>query len=281
MHQFRQYLKAELSDLYSDLEIRNLFFQVMEYLTGGTHAEILANKYNHLSYTQIKEFESIVARLKKSEPIQYVLGSSLFYGLDFKVNKSVLIPRPETEELVEWVLKDTEGLDALRVLDVGTGSGCIAVSLARNLFHSDVVAFDVSTDALSLAKENARKNSVEVDFRLVDILKESSERIADFDVIVSNPPYIMEQEKAAMESNVLDYEPSLALFVNDSEPLLFYKHIAHFAKINLVNGGLLFFEINQAFGKKTVDMLRDIGFANIELREDNFGKDRMIKAEKI
>ncbi len=281
MHQFRQYLKAELSGLYSDLEIRNLFFQIMEHLTGGTHAEILANKYSDLSDTQIKEFESILVRLKKSEPIQYVLGVSYFYGLDFMVRKGVLIPRPETEELVDWIIKDVKDNSNIKVLDIGTGSGCIAISLARNLHLNGIVAYDVSEEALCIAKENAEKNNIKLDLQLVDILQRSQEKLEEFDVIVSNPPYIRELEKADMEANVLDYEPDTALFVTNRDPLVFYRHIAQFAMINLKKGGLLYFEINQAFGQATVDLLSKLGFVNIKLRKDCYGKDRMIKAERI
>ncbi len=280
MQQFRQYIKTELSGLYSDLEIRNLFFQIMESLTGGSHAEILANKYSYFSDIQTKEFESIVSRLKKSEPIQYVLGSCSFYGLEFKVGKGVLIPRPETEELVDWVIKDYSDRKNVNLLDIGTGSACIAVSLARNLHDSTVFAYDVSEDALKIARENVLANDVEVKLKQVDILKSSKDKLGNFDIIVSNPPYIRESEQVDMEANVLEYEPSLALFVNENDPLVFYRNIAKFAQLNLEKKGTLYFEINQAFGQATVDLLSELEFINIELRKDSFGKDRMIKAEK-
>ena len=192
--------------------------------------------------------------------------------------KIVLIPRPETEELVEWILKDNkEG--GLRVLDIGTGSGCIPITLAKFLLHADIASWDISDGALEVARRNCRRNDVKVRLERKDVLQTSSSE-EQFDIIVSNPPYITEKEKANMSANVLEWEPELALFVPDDSPLLFYRKIAELGRGMLVSGGRLYFEINQEYGRETVDMLAGLGYKNIELRKDLFQNDRMIKAEK-
>ena len=202
----------------------------------------------------------------------------MFYGLSFEVDENVLIPRPETEELVEWILKDNkEG--GLRVLDIGTGSGCIPITLAKFLLHADIASWDISDGALEVARRNCRRNDVKVRLERKDVLQTSSSE-EQFDIIVSNPPYITEKEKANMSANVLEWEPELALFVPDDSPLLFYRKIAELGRDMLVSGGRLYFEINQEYGRETVDMLAGLGYKNIELRKDLFQNDRMIKAEK-
>lgn len=282
MHQLRQYINTALANKYPEGEIRTFYFWIMETLTGASRIEILANKYTDLSETQTDAFKSIVARLQNFEPIQYILGETDFYQLKFKVAAGVLIPRPETEELVDWVLKESADSASLRVLDIGTGSGCIAISLAANLNSAQVQAFDVSPEALCIAKQNAELNAVKINFKQVNVLDTTQlNQITDeFNLIVSNPPYVCESEMADMEQNVLDFEPSLALFVSNEDPLVFYRQIAIFAFERLVSGGKLFFEINQAFGLEMHALLKDIGFEHIELRKDMFENDRMIKAQK-
>jgi release factor glutamine methyltransferase len=218
--------------------------------------------------------ESALARLAKGEPLQYVIGSTPFCGLTFKVDSRVLIPRPETAELVEWVAQDADSKGAL--LDVGTGSGCIAISLAHRLPGWKVQGWDISDGALEVASENSRLNGTEVEFRKVDILNADPD--CRFDVIVSNPPYVLDSEKGQMEDTVLDYEPHLALFVSDTDPLLFYRAIAAFGHRTLNPGGRLYFEINPLKVEEMKDMLMGAGYRDVEVRNDIFGKPRMIKA---
>ena len=221
-----------------------------------------------------EKLDRALERLAKGEPLQYVIGSTPFCGLTFRVDGRVLIPRPETAELVDWVAEDAAPGGSL--LDVGTGSGCIAISLAHRLPGWKVQGWDISEGALEVARDNNTLNGTEVEFRKVDILK--AEQDCRFDVIVSNPPYVMESEKGQMEDTVLDYEPHLALFVSDNDPLLFYRAIAEFGKKALVTGGKLFFEINPLEASALKEMLEEAGYHNIELRKDIFGKQRMIKA---
>ena len=216
-----------------------------------------------------------LARLAHGEPLQYVMGYTPFEGLNFKVDSRVLIPRPETAELVEWIVRDCSGAGS--VLDIGTGSGCIAVTLANKLPGCKVQGWDVSDSALDLACLNNRQNSTNVEFRKVDIF-DVPEQEYGFDVIVSNPPYVLESEKSGMEARVVDYEPHLALFVPDNDPLLFYRAISEFGKKALAKGGKLFFEINPLKAEDIVRMLEDTGYHNVESRNDIFGKQRMIKA---
>jgi release factor glutamine methyltransferase len=232
-------------------------------------------------------------RLKNEEPIQYIIGATEFYGFPFLVDKSTLIPRPETEELVEWILLETaklqsdQVLKSLQILDIGTGSGCIPISLAKNLPAATISAIDISADALKIAIKNATLNKVKVDFiegnvldlyAFNEILKQKPYNQVKFDIIVSNPPYVRELEKIEIQNNVLLNEPHLALFVSDENPLLFYDKIADIAKQHLSKNGLLFFEINQYLGEETIKILAEKGFKNIKLRKDLFGNDRMIKA---
>lgn len=214
-------------------------------------------------------------RLKKGEPLQYVIGWAPFCGLQFKVDKRVLIPRPETAELVEWVARDCP--DSGSLLDVGTGSGCIAVTLAHNLKGCKVQGWDISDDALQVARFNNSLNGTDVVFSNVDILKVPEQEYC-FDVIVSNPPYVMESEKAQMESTVLDYEPHMALFVQDNDPLLYYRAAAELGKCALKTGGSLYFEINPLKAQAMETLLIEAGYHDVELRSDIFGKQRMIKA---
>ena len=230
-----------------------------------------------LTSEQATLLNSAIERLQKHEPIQYILGYSDFCGLRFKVTPATLIPRPETSELVEWVASEATGSES--ILDIGTGSGCIAISLAHRLQQSKVTAWDISHDALAVAAENSKANGCNVTFEHVDILAYQPTD-AQFDIIVSNPPYIKENEKEAMHSNVLDWEPHTALFVPDSDPLLFYRTIAEKGLVLLKPGGRLYFEINRAHGKETMEMLAALGYTGIELRKDFAENDRMIRAVK-
>ena len=233
--------------------------------------------------TILSELLNIIERLQKEEPLQYILGSTEFYGLPFKVDKNTLIPRPETEELVEWILIEIVKLQSSRVtklsiLDIGTGTGCIPISLAKNLSNVSISAVEISSEALKIANQNAILNNVAVNFIETDIL--NTENLPQqFDIIVSNPPYVRELEKVEIKNNVLENEPHLALFVDDDNPLIFYSKIADLAKNHLTAKGLLFFEINQYLGKETVEMLQQKGFNSIELKKDLLGNDRMIKAK--
>ncbi len=270
----KYFIKSELKDLYSPDEISSLTRLILEKEFAIPFADILACKFNHLSDAEMQKLTEIVGKLKNSEPIQYILGESDFFGLAFYVNGSVLIPRPETEELVQWVLESAEN-KPMKILDIGTGSGCIAVTLAKKLPSAEVHAWDISEDALEVARKNAERNGVKVIFVKRDMLLEpvSDEK---FDIIVSNPPYVTEVEKTEMQENVFNFEPHLALFVPDDNALIFYEKIANFALTNLNKGGQLFFEINRAKGTDIARLLEEKGFKNIELRKDISGNERMV-----
>jgi release factor glutamine methyltransferase len=272
-----------LDGLYGTQETEAITLMVLSEITDLSKAKIKAFPEDDAPAEAVEKLGNILKELKTGKPIQYILGSTDFYGLTFLVNPAVLIPRPETEELVEWVLGAVGGLQlavgqkALSILDIGTGSGCIAISLKKNLPNADVTALDISAEALQTAKQNAVINEVNVNFVEDDILKSEIEH-PKFEIIVSNPPYVTLHDKTLMHTNVTNFEPHSALFVPEQEPLLFYNAIADFAVDHLVPGGLLFFEINEAFGKETVQFLSDKGFTDIELRKDMSGRDRMIKA---
>jgi release factor glutamine methyltransferase len=265
----------ELSSVYQKEESEALLIMVLEYLTGWSRMKVLTHSDLELTALQHSELRQITSALKEGGPIQYLLAEAWFYGLKFKVNSSVLIPRPETEELVHWILADTLKTKQLRVLDVGTGSGCIAVSLKKMNPLFAVDAMDISADALVVAAENAASNEVGVNFIAHDI--KSYESKVKYDLIVSNPPYIKENERPAMHVNVLLHEPHLALFVTDEDPLIFYRTIAEFAVSNLNTEGQLYFEINEYLSVETSEMLYAKGFKRVELRHDMQGKPRMIR----
>lgn len=271
-----------LSSTYGKQEADAIFLLVIDQLLKYTRSDYLRNKEEVIPEHQLKELLDTESQLITGRPLQYVLGETIFYGLPFKVNPAVLIPRPETEELVEWVLEQAMLTEisggAMRIIDIGTGSGCIAVSLKKNLPHSEVTALDVSTEALATAASNATLNQVEVNFIHADIRAFTTAQ--KFDVIVSNPPYITMDEQQAMHENVLSHEPHLALFVANERPLEFYEVIADFAWKNLSDFGYLFFEINEHLGKETIEMLTIKSFINITLKKDMQGKDRMICCQK-
>jgi len=281
--------QQELSEVYDNRETEAIALLVLEEITGMSRAKIKAFPEDDVDGEAAEKIQSILEELKTGRPVQYILGSTEFYGLSFLVNPATLIPRPETEELVEWILSLVGSLKlavgtGLSVLDIGTGSGCIAISLKKNLPAADITAIDISTDALHTARQNAVINKVKVDFIEQDILKAGKsgspevENTSSFDIIVSNPPYVTLEDKLLMHQNVTGFEPHSALFVPQDAPLIFYKAIADYAAENLSPGGFLFFEINENFGKETVELLADKGFTNIVLRKDMSGRDRMVKA---
>ena len=273
-----EYIRTQLNDTFSTGEIRAFTRLILEEECNLSFLEIASCKFNDLSDTKKQNIISIVKRLQNNEPIQYILGKTEFYGLEFKVAPEVLIPRPETEELVEWILLETKQ-PSPQILDIGTGSGCIAISLAKKMSSATVDAWDVSPKALSIAKDNATINNVSVNFLEVDVLKYQQDK-RRFDIIVSNPPYIKEIEKKLMTKNVLDFEPHIALFVPDNQALIFYNSIADIAQVQLKNNGWLYFEINQAKGTEVVQLLKEKGFVNVELKQDISGNDRMVRAMK-
>ncbi|MDB5158200.1 MAG: prmC [Mucilaginibacter sp.] len=275
--------KQGLAGIYDAQETEAITLMVLTEILKSSKATIKAFPENELTLTQQEGMDSILTQLKTGKPLQYALGYAEFYGLKFMVTPATLIPRPETEELVEWLIKSVSSRQwaVSNVLDIGTGSGCIAISLKKNLPATQVSAIDISPEALNIAKENALLNDVKVSFIQADILNLKSEiEISKFEIIVSNPPYVTLDDKKQMHTNVTDFEPHTALFVPEDDPLLFYRAIADFALTNLSENGLLFFEINESLGKETMELLADKGFKDIELRQDLSGRDRMIRAEK-
>lgn len=272
------YTASLLKDTFPSEEIQALQKLVFEKKLGLPLHKIYLNPNDPIDSENAKIIVDIVSKLKLQKPIQYILGETDFFGLNFKVNPNVLIPRPETEELVDWVIKSST-LKQPSILDVGTGSGCIAISLAANIKAASVTAIDISNEALEVAKGNATINNTIIDFFMVDFL-DSSIKIpnAPFDIIVSNPPYVRDLEKELMKVNVLDHEPHLALFVNNSHPLIFYKAIAERAGELLRLNGRVYCEINEALGFETAELFKDFGFSEVEIRKDLNGKDRMIRA---
>lgn len=293
---FRTYFTDALKEIYPNTEIDTFFFSLLEEKLNLQRVDIVMQPDYLIADANLSELKIILKRLQKEEPIQYILGNTEFYGLPFKVNKNTLIPRPETEELVEWIIKEVKELQSnkiakldayiipkkneeksLSIIDIGTGTGCIPISLAKNLNNVKISAVDVSSEALKVAQQNATLNTVDVSFLEMDIL-ETKELPQQYNLIVSNPPYVRELEKTEISNNVLENEPHLALFVKDDNPLIFYSKIADLAKSHLKKDGLLFFEINQYLGKETIEMLKQKGFKTIKLKKDLFGNDRMVKA---
>ncbi len=274
-----QYIKTELAAYYPDTEISGFVRLLSESVLDMSYTDMILKKDRIVSAEEIDTITEIVDRLKKYEPIQYILGETEFYGLTLEVNPAVLIPRPETEELVHLILKSQLPAQA-KILDIGTGSGCIALSLKSSLPDSSVMAVDISESALETAKKNALKNELDVDFRLVDILNWKDYSWPKMDVIVSNPPYVRELEKEKMEKNVLAFEPEGALFVSDNDPLIFYKAIAEFAQKNLSNKGRLYFEINEYLGEEMKELVKSLGFREVEVHQDINGRNRMLACVK-
>lgn len=269
-------IRKELTGIYGSQEIESLIGLIFWKLKGYSRTQLLLARDGQLTKNELNELEQITAHLKNHEPVQYILGVTEFYDLPFRCVPEVLIPRPETEELVHWIVQENKDLKP-SILDIGTGTGCIAISLQKNIPQSSVLACDISPVCIETARENSKLNGAEVSVFEYDILHETPEtEFPELDIIVSNPPYVRETEKSLMEKNVLDYEPGLALFVPDSKPLMFYERIAGFAKSHLKNQGRLYFEINEAFGRECCTMLQEKGFSEIVLKKDIHGKDRMI-----
>jgi release factor glutamine methyltransferase len=271
--------RLQLSGYYPDDEIRNLYYLASEHLLNYSKIDIHLKGHEAISNETLEKFIYILNRLRNWEPIQYILGDTEFYGLPFRVDNRVLIPRPETEELVEWIIREEIGRSS-DILDIGTGSGCIAVSLAVNLPGANVSAFDISEDALVVARLNAQTNRTRVNFFRFDLLSDKALLPAKYQVMVSNPPYVRELEKAFMRNNVLDYEPDIALFVPDNDPLRYYRSIALFGRKYLQDGGFLYLEINENFPHEMVRLLESAGFYGMEIRMDLNGKARMVRARK-
>ncbi len=278
MNKIVAYIRSRLQPYYTAEEVSALSRIVCCDLFGQAPTDYYLGKDIVLSSKKEQELEDILQRLSRFEPLQYIEGRTLFLGREFWVAPGVLIPRPETEELVELMLKEIPA-DA-RILDVGTGSGCIAISLAKELPDTLVTAWDVSPEALSVARVNARKLQADVRFVECDVLACQVDEVGLYDVIVSNPPYVTEAEKADMEPNVLQWEPSLALFVPDDDPLRFYRRIAVLGRDMLADGGRLYFEINRAYGREMVEMLRTMGYVGVRVEKDLSQNDRFVIAEK-
>ena len=281
-----RYFRDELKDRYEAGELETIIGYCFEEFVNIKRGELGMRKNDTVSESELLKFSFAVKDLKRMKPIQYVLGKADFYGMTLKVNEDVLIPRPETEELVDLILKEYQLSSikyqdrGIKILDIGTGSGCIAIALKKNIVAANVMSVDVSEGALRVAKENAIANGVEIDFVKDDILKSNLKpEDSNFDIIVSNPPYVCESEKGEMQRNVLDYEPHLALFVEDNNPLLFYTAIADFALKQLAVNGKLYFEINQMYGEETKKMLLEKGFKNVELKKDLNNKNRILRGE--
>lgn len=277
--EYRSQFIQELLAIYDEGEAESFFYLILEEKRQLKRIDLALDPDLVFLKKEITLWNSILEQLKLEIPIQYLLGKTSFYGLEFEVNDDVLIPRPETEELVEWIIQSTKSEvvnTKLKVMDIGTGSGCIAISLAKNISNTKLYAIDVSEKALATAKRNAVLNQVDVTFITQNIL-ETEDLNQQFDIIVSNPPYVRNLEKQEIKKNVLDNEPHLALFVEDDDALIFYKKIAALAQKNLSEKGQLFFEINQYLGEDMVSLLEKMNFKNIELRKDIYGNDRMIR----
>ena len=274
--EFKARFESELSEAFPQTEINSLFYLLIEHVLGLQRIDLVLDNRRSISLDKKQELQDALNRLKAQEPIQYIIQETEFYSLPFKVTKDTLIPRPETEELVAWILSDYKNTDPISILEIGTGSGCIPISIAKHLPQAKVSSIDISEKALEIAAKNAATNKVSIAFTLQDIL--TTETLSQsYDIIVSNPPYVRELEKVEIKPNVLDYEPHLALFVENSTPLKFYAKIANLARKYLKKNGALYFEINQYLGKETTEMLTKKGFTTV-LRKDIFGNDRMTKS---
>lgn len=274
----------KLKGVYGEYEAKSLAWQSISFVCKVNRPQYLSMKNEEVTPADHTALSEILDKLESGLPLQYILGETDFYGLTFKVNPSVLIPRPETEELVDWVLKELKNTrhehDSLKILDIGTGSGCIPISIKKHIYSAEVFAVDISPQALETARQNSDLNEAPVTFIQDDILNSSQDILinSQFSLIISNPPYVTFSEKDQMKANVLEHEPHLALFVPDDDPLIFYRAISDFALKHLPERGLLFLEINENLGSQTLDLLKEMGFSNIELRQDIRGKDRIIRA---
>jgi len=282
IHEARRLLIHKLSAIYDSGEAGNIADLVVEHITGLDRKGRIGEATYCLSASQIEHLQNAVTRLSRQEPVQYVLNESWFCGLKFYVDKNVLIPRPETEELVEWIVSNLKfPLANLKIFDIGSGSGCIAVTIKRKIRKADVWSCDVSEGALNVARQNASNLGADINFLLLDFLRDN-ERISlpVFDIIVSNPPYIPQTDKMKMHTNVVDYEPHTALFVPDNDALVFYKAIATFGKTNLSATGQIFLEVHEDYGEAVKDVFLSAGYLSVEIKKDMQGKERMVKASR-
>lgn len=283
MQETIRFIREQLADYYPPNEIKAMTYQILESVSGIDRHSVLLGKDKQISDSGQTRIKEIATQLQAYRPIQYILGQCEFFGLPLEVDERVLIPRPETEELIELILRTISKHYPAKILDIGTGSGCIAIALAKHLPKARISALDISPEALAVARRNAAKNAVDLQFIEADILSEDftrREETGRWDLIISNPPYITPDEKAAMSDNVLRYEPHGALFVPQEQPLLFYEKIADYALRNLNAGGYLFFETSSLYGQSTLAMLRSKGFLSPILSQDISGKDRMIKVRR-
>ena len=278
MNRITAYIRQSLQDIYPPEEVKALSMLICCDMLGVDALDIYMGKDIILSECKQRELENIIFRLQKNEPIQYIRGVAEFCGRNFKVASGVLIPRPETAELVELIVE--ENPNARRLLDIGTGSGCIAISLDKNLPDAKVDAWDISEEALAIARKNNEELDAQVTFRRQDVFSADGIQGASYDIIVSNPPYVTETEKTEMEANVLDWEPELALFVPDEDPLRFYRRIAELGRELLRPGGKLYFEINQAYGQDMIRMIEMNQYRDVRVIKDIFGKDRILTANR-
>ena len=280
LNEIKKIFHRELNELYGENEVSSFFYLLIGHYLDLERFVLSIQPNLVLSKDEEAPLFAALSQLKFQKPIQHIIGFTEFMDLKFMVGPEVLIPRPETEELVRWILNDYQEISnkSLRILDIGTGSGCISISLAKNLKNAKVSALDISPDALEMAETNAKTNGVTIDFFQADILQVEIQ--SQFDIIVSNPPYVRVLEKEEMSTNVLAYEPEIALFVSDKDPLVFYRAIAAIAEKSLTKNGSLYLEINQYLRKEMVNLLEKYTFKNIELRKDIFGNDRMVKAVK-
>lgn len=282
LNELKQFFVSSLISVYSKEEVESFFFMLSESWLELSRLDVTLNANSEIFPKQKVRFQEAISRLLVHEPIQYIIGYTEFYGLQIGVSPHTLIPRPETEELVDWILKEQQShtnQSPKRILDIGTGSGCIAIALAKHLQGAEIAGLDISEEALNIAKQNAVINHVEVFFFRQDILKQSKLQ-ETYDIIVSNPPYVRNLEKELMKANVLKYEPLTALFVPDEDPLVFYRIIGKMAMEHLAIGGHLFLEINEYLGKGMVELLKHLGFSNINMVKDFRTKDRFIKCTK-
>lgn len=279
MQEATYFLLNKLRSIYETGEASNITDWVMESLTGSKKAERMLYKHEAITNKEEIQLEQYAEKLLQHEPVQYVLNEAWFLGSKFYVDKNVLIPRPETEELVQWIIEDYKtATTSLKILDIGSGSGCIPISLKKKLPNVEIWSCDISNDALEVAKKNAFTLGTEVNFIHFNFLDEEKwSQLPSFDIIVSNPPYVPEKDKEQMQANVLAFEPATALFVPDNDPLIFYKAIAEFSKIHLNKPGSIYCEIHEDLGEKTVNIFRENGFT-VELKKDMQQKDRMVKS---
>ncbi len=269
------YFHQKLAGLYGAREIENIFAWIC-YDRFSLNRNEIKSEGIRLSESELLDFRSVVKRLQTSEPLQYILGKTEFYNCEILLNQHVLIPRPETEELVDLIVKSID--QAFTILDIGTGSGCIPIALKKAKPTCQLVGLDISSEALEIAQKSALINEVDVLFYQADILNSALENLPQFDIIISNPPYVLESDKLDMSKNVLDFEPHLALFVPDHDPLRFYRRITEVGLSKLNPNGFLYFEIHERFGHETLEMLNAFGYSNGEIIKDMQGKDRIVKA---